>query len=301
MEILRTPASRFQHLSDYSFAPRYAEVSYGAARLRMHYLDEGAATGQPVILFHGQAAWAYIYRAMVPPLAAAGFRVIVPDLIGFGRSDKLRDQSHFTLSAHVSLLSQLFEQLGLFAAHAFCHDWGGYFAMRLSVCKPGLLDHLILSNTGALVSDPAGRQWFEQWRERLLALAEFPISAMLQERSVRTLSPAELAGYDAPFPGEAYKAGPRRLPMIHPLVAAGEEAAHNARAWENMGRWDKPTLLLFSAQMARGSMTAEAFVDHVPGTAGPPHGVFDQASFFIQEDQAAELARRTIAFLQQQS
>lgn len=124
MKILRTSEARFQNLADFTFAPRYTEVSQGASTLRMHYLDQGDRDQQPLILFHGQAAWAYIYRAMVPLFVAAGFRVIVPDLIGFGRSDKPRDQDGFSLGTHVELLGQLFQQLSLSGAHAFCHDWG---------------------------------------------------------------------------------------------------------------------------------------------------------------------------------
>lgn len=169
--------------------------------------------------------------------------------------------------------------------------------MRLAVDRPSLFQRLIFSNTGALASDPQGREWFQAWRKRTLDHAAFPISAMLNERSVRTLSPAELGAYDAPFPAEEYKAGPRRLPMIHPLVAEGAEAAANTRAWANMAGWEKPLLLLFSAQTARGSMSLEAFVSHVPGAAGQAHAVYDQASFFIQEDQANDLAQRSIRFL----
>ena len=294
-QTLRTPEARFQGLADYPFRPHYLELGEGeGAGLRMHYLDEGTARLGEVLLLHGQGSWSYIYRHMIPVLVAAGFRVLAPDFIGFGRSDKPADAGLHTHANHVRWLGEFVDQVAMPGVHAFCFDWGGHFAMRLATGRPARFGRLIYSNAQPPLANPDGRKWFLDWRARMFAAPAFPISGMVQEGVLRTLSPAEIAGYEAPFPDEPYKLGPRTFPLIHPVVLEGAEAELYALAWAEMRGWTQPFLTLFCEREARNAAALQA---HIPGAAGLPHRLVPHCSFFLQEDQSPALAENIVGFL----
>jgi haloalkane dehalogenase len=289
-EFLRTPDSRFENLPEYPFTPHYIELG----NLRMHYVDEGAGDRGELLLLHGQGAWSYIYRKMIPLLADAGFRVLAPDLIGFGRSDKPVAADAYSHAAHIAWLDAFLDRVGVPGMHAFCHDWGAFFAMRIAAESPARLGRLIFSSCQAPLPNPNGSQWFNAWRRRMFAAPTFPISQMVQEGVQRTLSAAELAGYDAPFPDESFKVAPKMFPFIHPVVLSGDELADYQAAWAKLAHWQQPVLTLFCDRDAR---QAEALKTHIPGAAGQPHRVFPNCSFYLQEDQSGALADATIDFL----
>lgn len=289
-EFLRTPDSRFEHLPDFPLKPNYLELG----ELRMHYLDEGSGDRGELLLLHGQGSWSFIYRKMISLLATAGFRVLAPDLIGFGRSDKPVAGEAHSHEQHVAWLDGFLDQVGVPAINAFCHDWGGHFAMRIAAESPGRLGRLIFANTQPPLPNPQGKDWFMAWRRRMFAAPAFPISAMVQEGVERTLSAAELRGYDAPFPDESFKVGPKMFPLMHPLVLEGESADRYAQAWRALAEWRQPVLTLFCDREARN---AEALQKHIPGAAGQPHRILPHCSFFIQEDQAGALSDAVSDFL----
>jgi len=240
MKIFRTPDDRFQNLPDYEFTPHYAEVGEG---LRLHYVDEGPEDGRTILLMHGEPSWSYLYRFMVRQLSAAGFRVLAPDLIGFGRSDKPSETSDYSYSKHVGWMQSWLDQMDLTDAVLFCQDWGGLIGLRL-------------------VAENA----FLKWQTFSQTIPVFPTGQILQGATVRELSMAEVAAYDAPYPDESYKAGARIFPALVPTDPSMDGVADNVKAWKILKAWDKPFLTAFSDRtfFTRGCPSrAEPNVDRV--------------------------------------
>jgi haloalkane dehalogenase len=295
--ILRTPDARFAGLPGYDFVPHYVAVPddrYG--ELRMHYLDEGPADAPVILLLHGQGCWSYLYRDMLPLLVAEGFRVIAPDYVGFGRSDKLPATDDYTFQRHLDWLTAFLDTLGLRDVTAYLFDWGGFFGLRIAAERPEFFARLVLSNTNLPTGRSAGRTWFIQWREQQFALPRFPQGDMVNDGVVRKLAPEIIAAYDAPYPDERYKTGPRRFPMILPIMADDPAAMANARAWEVLSDWQKPVLTLYSAAFAGGAMGPDRVLAHLPGARGQAHALLPDANFYLTEDQGPELARRIALF-----
>ncbi|MBM4197091.1 MAG: alpha/beta fold hydrolase [Gammaproteobacteria bacterium] len=291
---LRSPDEALGSLPGFPWAPHYVDVpdaKYGS--LRMHYLDEGPADGRVVVLLHGQGCWSYAFRNFIAPLTQAGLRVIAPDYIGFGRSDKLLECEDYSFQSHLDWLSAFFDRLQLRDVTAYCFDWGGFFALRLAGERPELFARLVLSNTMLPLGQAGGgREWFLRWREEQFALPRFPQGEMVNSGVVHKLSPDIIAAYDAPYPDESYKTGPRRFPMILPIWPEDPACVANRLAWENLARWDKPVLTVYAASLGSGSMGPGALLRHIPGTRGQPHALLESAGFYIIEDQSAELAQR---------
>ncbi len=296
--ILRTPEWRFARLPAFPFEPRYltiADSRFGP--LRMHYLDEGERGAPVVLCLHGQGCWSYLFRRVIPAFTAAGLRVVAPDYIGFGRSDKLPREDDYAFEDHVDWLQAFCRALSLRETTGFLFDWGGFFGLRLAVREPDLFARLVLMNTGLPKGDAPGREWFLKWRAQMLALPSFPQGEMVNDGVVRKLAPEIIAAFDAPYPDESYKAGPRRFPMILPVLPDDAAVPANRAAWDALGRWDRPVLTLFSASFAGTAMGPERLLAHLPGCAGQPHALLPEAGFYIVEDQPDELARRTVEFV----
>ena len=294
---LRTPESRFAALPDYPFDPHYVELDdphFGT--LRMHYLDEGPRAGRPVLLLATQGCWSYIYRHMIPLLVAAGFRAIAPDYIGFGRSDKLPDTEDYTFQRHINWNTAFLDALALRDVTGYLFDWGGFFGLRIAAERPEIFARLALSNTSLPHGDSPGKQWFLQWRAEQFAKPRFPQGDMVNDGTHRELAPEIIAAFDAPYPDERYKTGPRRFPMILPISADDPASPANTRAWEQLASWTRPVLTLFSKDFQGTAMGPERILGHIPGCAGQAHALIENAGFYIVEDQPEELARRLIAF-----
>jgi len=296
--VLRTPEERFGRLPGFDFEPNYAEIpdeQFGA--LRMHYVDEGPRGGPVAVLLHGQGCWSYLFRKMIPVLTTAGYRVICPDYIGFGRSDKLPGTDDYTFNRHVQWLTSFFGQLGLNGAGGYFFDWGGFFGLRIAAEKPALFDRIALSNTQLPTGNAPGAEWFVNWREEQFALPAFPQGQMVNDGVRHKLDRETMAAFDAPYPDERYKTGPRRFPMILPITPDMAGVTENYAAWEKLAEWEKPVLTLFSADFAGSAMGPERLLAHIPCFRGQAHALLKDAGFYIVEDQPLELARRLVDFL----
>ncbi len=298
MKPLRTPDERFEKLPDYDFAPHYITVEderYG--ELRMHYIDEGHSDAETIVLYPSQGAWVYMYRHMIPVLVAAGYRVIAPDYIGFGRSDKLPQEEDYEFNRHIAWNTSFLEQLGVSNAIGFMFDWGGFFGLRIAAENPDIFGKLVLLNTQLPTGEPsAGHAWFVQWREVQLALPVFPQGEMVQEGTVKELSPEIVDAYDAPYPDQSYRTGPRRFPMILPISPDSPAREANLAAWAALANWNKPVLTLFSKQFEGSAMGPTDLLAHIPGCKNQPHALIDKASFYIVEDQSHELCDHLLKF-----
>ena len=291
MEILRTPEERFAGLPDYPFEPHYAEIPDGeGGTLRVHYLDEGPAEVAPILLLHGEPSWSYLYRHMIPPLVAAGHRVVVPDQVGFGRSDKPADMSDYTYASHIAWMSSLvFDHLDLSDITFFGQDWGGLIGLRLVTAEPDRFAGIVVSNTGLPTGDPAPGEAFMAWQKFSQESPVFPIGQLIDRASGRDLSAAEIAAYDAPFPDDSYKAGARIWPSLVVTTPEGPEAAENREAWQILTQWDKPLLCCFSDGDPVTKGGERPFMKLVPGAKGQPHRTLP-GGHFLQEDCGQELA-----------
>ena len=214
--ILRTPEDRFDNLPDYDFQPNYLEIDHEKGPLRMHYVDEGPRDGPVVILLHGEPTWSYLYRKMIPPLAAAGFRALAPDFIGFGKSDKLTDRNAYSYLSHVTWMKQWLDRLALEDVTFFGQDWGGLIGLRLVAENPERFARVMIGNTALPTGHHDLGEAFRQWREFSQSSPTFNIGGIVSRGTVSGLSDAEVAAYDAPFPDESYKAGARAFPMLVP-------------------------------------------------------------------------------------
>lgn len=232
MNILRTPDDRYSQLPDFDFAPHYLDRLAGYEGLRMHYLDEGSGDAGIALCLHGQPTWSYLYRKMIPAFAAAGYRTVVPDLFGFGRSDKPADDAVYTFSFHRAALQRLIEQLDLRRIMLVCQDWGGVLGLTLPMDMPGRFDRLLVMNTGLGTGDRPLGEGFLAWRAFNNRSPDMDIAGLMQ-RAVPGITHAEAQAYAAPFPDQRYKAGVRRFPNLvpdHPQ-AEGADISRRAREW----------------------------------------------------------------------
>jgi haloalkane dehalogenase len=292
MKVLRTPDERFAELPDFPFAPHYAEIETGqGTRLRLHYLDEGPRDGSPVLLLHGEPSWCFLYRKMIALLLERGHRVLAPDLIGFGRSDKPAERSDYTFERHVDWMSAWLTQLDLTGLTLFCQDWGGLIGLRLVARFPARFDRVIAANTGLPTGGGRAPLPFRLWLAFSQYVPRLPIGWLIGKGTVRGLSDAEKRAYDAPFPSENYKAGARQFPSLVPITDAQASVAECKQAWEVLGRFEKPFVTAFSDRdpITRGG--DRIFRERIPGTKGQPHVVIGNAGHFLQEDQPEQLAR----------
>jgi haloalkane dehalogenase len=291
MDVLRTPDERFADLPGWPYAPSYADTSDG---LRMAYVDEGF--GPTVLLLHGEPSWGYLHRHMVPVLVEAGFRCVVPDLIGFGRSDKPAAVQDYTYARHVEWLrSVLFDALDLTDVTLVCQDWGGLLGLRL-VAEAEMsgggdrFARVCAANTG--LPDGTRRLPDAWWRFRdfVARTEDLPIGVLVASGCAEPLAPGVQAAYDAPFPDASYKAGPKAFPDLIPQDADNPATPDNQRAWEVLRGFDKPFLCAFSD---RDPITAggDRALMRIPGAAGQPHTTITGGGHFLQEDRGAELAR----------
>ncbi len=299
MEKLRTPDECFENLPGYSFAPHYLEVSDGeGGTLRVHYIDEGPADADPVLLMHGEPTWSYLYRHMIPVLVAAGHRVIAPDLVGFGRSDKPTEKSDYTYAKHVGWMSEgLFAQLDLKNITFFGQDWGGLVGLRLVGEAPERYARIVVSNTGLPTGDRPPNDAFMAWQKFSQESPVFPIGTIVNGGCVTKLSAEAIAAYDAPFPDDSYKAGARIFPSLVPTGPTDPAAEANLAAWKVLNAFDRPFLCAFgdSDPVTKGG--EHAFMTTIPGAQGQPHSKIVGGGHFIQEDKGVETAELIVRFI----
>ncbi len=292
MELLRTPDDRFADLPGYPFAPHYAEVD----GVRIHYVDEGPREAAPVLLLHGEPSWSYLYRTMIPILADAGHRVIAPDLVGFGRSDKPAQRADHTYARHVGWMHGLVRALDLQGATLVGQDWGGLIGLRVVAADPDRFARVVAANTGL----PTGEQtlsWdFARWQRASQIIPIFDAGRIVAGGCVQPLPPEVAAAYNAPFPDAGYQAGPRQLPLLVPTDPNDPASEANRAAWTVLRTWTKPFLTAFSDGDPITQGGDRLFRALVPGARGQAHVTIAGAGHFLQEDQGTELARVIVEF-----
>ena len=295
MKTLRTPDERFADLPDYPFAPHYVEVADGdepGGTLRVHYLDEGPADAAPILLMHGEPSWSYLYRKMIPILVDAGHRVIAPDLVGFGRSDKPSEKSDYTYARHVAWMQALLiDHLDLTDATFFGQDWGGLVGLRVVTANPDRFARIVVGNTGLPTGDGPMSDAFMAWQKFSQETPVFDIGFLLNSATVTELTEGEIAAYNAPFPDDSYKAGARIFPSLVPTRPDDPAAADNRAAWKVLEAWNKPLITCFSDSDPVTAGGERVFQQRVPGAAGQPHVTIERAAHFFQEDGAELLAQ----------
>lgn len=292
MEFLRTPEERFANLPGYPFAPHYLDWK----SLRMHFLDEGR--GAPVLMLHGEPTWSYLYRKMVPPLVAAGYRAIAPDYIGFGKSDKVTDDNWYVAERHVESIRALIESLDLSDITLVVADWGGPIGLRQAIDMPERFRRLVILNTSLHHEGTRATEGLLKWREFAISRRDLPCGKTVR-RSLRTeghdLDAVE-AAYEAPFPEEKFKAGPRRFPWFLPFVQPEEgNAADQNRCFEALKGWTKPVNVIFSdGDVVFPVAWGKKWAGLIPGAtfdviSGPGH--------FLQEERGQEIAARMLHYM----
>jgi len=295
MDFVRTPDERFDGLADWPYEPHYLNVPAGdGSELRMAYVDEG--DGPVMLLIHGEPTWSYLYHRMIPPLVDAGFRVVAPDLIGFGRSDKPTRPEDYSYQAHVDWLEAWLLQLDLGGITIFGQDWGGLLGLRLVAAHPDRFDRVVASNTWLPTGDERPNEAFLKWQSYAANAPRLPIAKILQNSTVNEIPPEVLAAYEAPFPDDTHMVGAKVFPSLVPTSPDDPAAPANRRAWEVLAIWEKPFLTAFadSDPITRGG--DRGFQKRVPGARGQNHRTIEGAGHFIQEDKGEELADLLIEF-----
>jgi haloalkane dehalogenase len=299
MRVLRTPEERFAALADYPFAPHYITVTDAdGTDLRVHYLDEGHPDAPVVLLMHGEPSWSYLYRKFVPGLIARGYRVIAPDLIGFGKSDKPAERSDYSYERHVAWMSAWLTALDLSEVTLFCQDWGGLIGLRLVAAFPDRFARLVVANTGLPVGTGSSAG-FDAWLAFSQNVPSFPVGSIVNGGTTRELSQAEIAAYDAPFPDERYKEGARQFPTLVPVTPDHPSVAENRAAWAVLEKFDRPVLTAFADNDAVTRGGEKAFIERIPGARDQLHVIVKDAGHFLQEDKPEALCALIDSFARQ--
>ena len=300
MDVLRTPDDRFARLPGWTYEPHYTDVPHrdGDGTLRVHHVDEGPSGAPPILCLHGEPSWGYLYRKMIPPLVAAGHRVLVPDLVGFGRSDKPAARGDYTYQRHVDWMAAWLAANEVEHATLVGQDWGGLIGLRLVAEHPDRFDRVVAANTFLPTGDRPPGEAFLAWQKYSQEAPDFNVGRIVQGGCQTRPLPAEVvAAYDAPFPDDSSKAGARQFPMLVPTSPDDPAGPANRAAWKVLEQWDKPFLCAFSDGDAITRGADRYFLERVPGTKGQPHTTIEGGGHFLQEDRGEELAAAIITFL----
>jgi haloalkane dehalogenase len=305
VDILRTPDERFAALPDFDDEPHYADVPAGAGEgqsdgdtVRMSWVEAGPADGEPVLLLHGEPSWSFLYRRMLPVLADAGLRAVAPDLVGFGRSDKPARISDHSYARHVEWVRALaFDVLDLRGVTLVGQDWGGLIGLRLVAEHPDRFARVVAANTGLPTGDHPMPEIWHRFRAAMTTAPQVDVGRFVESGCRRPLDPAVRAGYDAPFPDESFKAGPRAMPDLVPIRPDDPASDANRRAWAVLASSDIPVLVAFSDGDPITADMAPVLRRVLPGAAGREHPTIAGAGHFLQEDAGAELAGHVVDFV----
>lgn len=300
MDFLRTPDSQFENLPGYNFTPNYCQVDdTEGGTLRVHYLDEGPKDAPTVLLMHGEPSWSFLYRHMIPIIVNAGYRIIAPDLVGFGRSDKPTERSDYTYQRHVDWMTGVLLHLDLDNITLVCQDWGGLIGLRLAADAPDKFARIVAANTFLPTGDHSASDAFLNWQKFSQEVPVFPTGKIINNATPVELSKEVIAGYDAPFPDENYKAGARQFPLLVPITPDNPASKQNREAWNVLSQWQKPFLTAFSDKDPITAGGDKAFQKLIPGTKDQPHTTIKDGGHFLQEDQGVALAEVVVSFLQE--
>jgi haloalkane dehalogenase len=302
MKALRTPDDRFANLPGWNLEPRYTDVTAGDGSgdtLRVAHYEAGPADARETfLLMHGEPSWSYLYRHMVPGLVAAGHRVVMPDLIGFGRSDKPLALDDYTYERHVAWMLEWFDANNFDGLTFFGQDWGGLVGLRLMTARPDRFHRVAVSNTGLPLAGREPSEAFRAWQKFSREIPEFTVGKLVSGGCATKPLPADvIAAYDAPFPDESYKAGARIFPSLYPDGDDHPSNIANKAAWDVLESWTKPFLTCFSDGDPVTAGGQRAFERAVPGAAGQNHVIVSGGGHFVQEDKGPELAAILVDFV----
>jgi haloalkane dehalogenase len=291
--VLRTPDECFADIADFPYDPNYIEID----RLRIHYLDEGPTDGTPILLMHGEPSWCYLYRKMIPRLVEAGCRCVAPDLVGFGRSDKLAAREDYSYAFHVDMMNKFLRVIDLSNTTLFAQDWGSLIGIRVLIDNQDRFRRLIVANGGLPTGDHGVSDGFKEWLDYSQNVENFHVGGIIKGGCADGLSPEAIAAYNAPFPNDAYKEAARIFPALVPVTPDNPESQANRDGWEALRNWNGKVLTLFSDQdpVTRGG--AKPFQKLLPGAQGQPHETIRDAGHFLQEDKGEEIAEKIVAWL----
>lgn len=307
MEFIRTPDDCFKNLPDYPFQPSYAQIpDLEGGTLRMHYVDEGPRDAPPVVMIHGNPSWSYLWRRIIPPVAASGHRVVAIDLIGLGRSDKPTKMSDFTVARHVEWArSALIDFLNLRDITLVLHDWGGIVGLRILHQHPDRIARVALTNSGFFLRDPAEPEpesrepsgIFAKFQKMVRETPDWPHWDMVSAMCVRPLPEAVVKAYRAPYPDARYLCGNRQFTQMLVTTPDNPQLADNWEAWKTIRQFAGPFVTIMSEgdQVTRGS--ERRFIQEVPGCRGQPHVILEGGNHFLQEDIPQKLTTGLLAWL----
>ena len=289
MDVFRTPDERFEGLPGYDFEPHYSEID----GLRLHYVDEGE--GRPVVCFHGEPTWAYLYRKMLGPLVEAGNRVICPDMAGFGRSDKPTDRDWYTYDRHSELTGGLLAGLDLSDATVVVQDWGGPVGLRWATENADRVGAIVILNTGLFLGRVS--KGFIAWRNFAEKNPDLPVGFVVQGGTTTELPDEVVAAYEAPFPTPESKAGAAQFPLLVPMSEDEPMVAQQRQMREELGTWQKPALVAFSDSdpVFPFPKAGDRFVDLIPSVS--EQAKIEGAAHFLQEDRGEQIADEMLRVL----
>ena len=292
MKVLRTPDERFANLPDFAYEPRFVDVG---DNLRMAYVEAGS--GDEVILcLHGEPSWSFLYRKMIPTLSSVG-RVIAPDLIGFGRSDKPADREAYTFAMHFDAVTAFIEKLDLRRITLVCQDWGGLLGLPVATTMADRFSRLVIMNTGLPVSGKPLGEAFMAWRAFATRSDDLDIGRVLQGATVSELPADVVAAYEAPFPDKTYKPGAIVFPLLVPVSEDAVELPAMRRAAEGLKTWTKPALVMFSDKDPVTAGGEKFFQALIPSAKDEPQITIHDGGHFLQEDKGEEIADHIVAFI----
>ena len=287
VEILKNDPSDFEGLKEWEYKENFYTLKTGYGDMNIHYIDEGSSSENTVLLLHGEPDWGYIYRKFIDPLVAAGVRVVVPDLPGFGKSDKLSERSSYTYEKYVNWMETWMKDLKLNNITLFGQDWGGLIGLRLVAENEDMFKNVVISNTALPTGDISAGKAFEDWKNYAQTVENFHAGGIIKGGTVKGLDQYVIDAYNAPFPDDSYKEAARQFPMLVPVTPDNPSSQKNREAWEVLKNWNKPFLCVFSEQDQIFNGVDKAFTKLIPGCQNQPHKTI-QGGHFIQEDNPEE-------------
>ena len=287
VEVLKNDPSDFEGLKDWEYKENFYTLKTEYGDMNIHYIDEGSSSENTVLLLHGEPDWGYIYRKFIDPLVAAGVRVVVPDLPGFGKSDKLSERSSYTYEKYVNWMETWMKDLELNNITLFGQDWGGLIGLRLVAENEDMFKNVVISNTALPTGDISAGKAFEDWKNYAQTVDNFHAGGIIKGGTVKGLDQYVIDAYNAPFPDDSYKEAARQFPMLVPVTPDNPSSQKNREAWEVLKNWNKPFLCVFSEQDEIFNGVDKAFTKLIPGCQNQPHKTI-QGGHFIQEDNPEE-------------
>jgi haloalkane dehalogenase len=298
LQFLTTPEHYFEQITDFCYAPHFLQVDdCEGGSLKLHYIDEGPKDANVVLMLHGEPSWAYLYRKMIDPVLAEGYRVVAPDLIGFGKSDKPTERSDYTYQRHLDWIRQVVIQLNLKDITLVCQDWGGLLGLRLVAEHAELFARVLAANTMLPTGDHAASEAFLNWQTFSQQVDVFPVAGIIKGATVTPLSSEVLAAYNAPFPDETYKAGVRQFPLLVPTTPDNPASEANRLAWKTLQQFNKPFITAFSDSDPVTAGGDKIMQKLIPGCQGQAHTTIEKGGHFLQEDQGKRLAEVLLTFM----